>query len=497
VPNRVRGYDIADGELNNAPFINVSSRIGGGGVTSTVPDLLRWAQAVMDQRIVTGKWYEQVLTPVTTASGRWSGIGDGTEYYTLGFMVRPINGNFVINHGGSQKGTEAAFFVFPERRIAIAALSNLELSFLEKYIQPLYEAITGDEWTFSISTRDPALAPIARGLDSVFNYGSLHFWQHHRAMTADLQELTDAFNYFNTNTSENALRTGGPAASQKIRDGRHPVGGNAFIKLGSYMASKLVEKNGRDSFAKYFRGGAIPFFADYVQLYKTNPNIPTQLRFTSSFESLIERWNTDWTRTWNDYTKNLELTAASDFTAIGARLRKEFAGAEVYPDFTAKLQPIQQGEASLTAAKLGVDLYPTSDELLFNLGYFLIIAEQMNGGRAAAQRLLGSYERPLVYFQRAFESNPNGVMVVGTFLDLGRRWLRRPEMHGAALELVNAGVALHPKSGALFELLGDLQLRKGQTDQAIANFRKAYELDPKLGNGASVDDYVAARMKVK
>ena len=61
----------------------------------------------------------------------------------------------------------------------------------------------------------------------------------------------------------------------------------------------------------------------------------------------------------------MELTPYSDFTVIGPRLRKEFAGA-VYPGFTTELQRIQQGEAALVATKLGVDFYPNADELLFN-----------------------------------------------------------------------------------------------------------------------------------
>ena len=496
VSNRVRGYDLADGEVKNAPFINVSSRIGGGGVTSTAPDLLRWAQAVIDQKVVSPKSHEEMLRPVTTTGGRWSGIGDADEYYTLGWMVRPLNGNFVINHGGSQKGTEAAFFVFPERKMAITVLSNLEFAPLEKYVRRLYETITGDEWSTRVMTRDPVVAPLARALDSVFNYGSLHYWQHHRAMTADTQELADAFTYFNANTSQELLRTANSATARKIRDGRHPLAGNAFIKIGSFMALKLVEKNGPEGFAKYFKAGAIPFFADYVRLYNSDSQIPANLKFTSAFESLVERWNRDWMRTWNDYTRNVDLTPASDLNAIGARLKKEFAGAEVYPDFTVDLQRIQQGEAALIASKLGADLYPTSDEVLFNLGYFLIMWEQTNEGRASVRRLLGDYERPLVYFRRAFESNPSGVMAAGTFLDLGRRWLRRAEMHTAAIEFVGAGLELHPKSGALHELYGDLLLQKGQPDQAKANFRKAYELDPRLAKGASIEDYVAGRMKV-
>ena len=411
-------------------------------------------------------------------------------------MVRPINGNFVINHSGGQKGTAAAFFVFPERRIAIVALCNLELAPLETYVGRLYESITGEEWNVRIATKDRAVAPIAIAIDSAFNYGSLHYWKHHQPMTVDAQELAGAFSYFKTNTSEDALRTAPAETFQKIRDGRHPVGGNAFIKVGSFIASKLVEKNGRESFAKYFKAGALPFFLDYVRLYKADSKIPAELKFGPAFEKLVERWNADWNRTWNNYTQNVELTPTSDFATISARLRKEFAGAEVYPDFTLDLQRMQQGEAAFIAGKFGADFYPTSDELLFNLGYFLIIAEQTEQGRAAVRKLLGDYERPLVYFQRAYEANPRGVMAANTFLDLGRRWLRRPEMHVAAMEFVRAGLTIHPKNGALHELLGDLLVRKGQTAEAMTSFRAAYELDPKLGKGASIDDYVAGRMKV-
>jgi predicted negative regulator of RcsB-dependent stress response len=49
---------------------------------------------------------------------------------------------------------------------------------------------------------------------------------------------------------------------------------------------------------------------------------------------------------------------------------------------------------------------------------------------------------------------------------------------------------------AKHELLGDLLIRKGQTEQAASSFRMAYQLDSKLGKGATLEAYVAARMKV-
>lgn len=68
-------------------------------------------------------------------------------------------------------------------------------------------------------------------------------------------------------------------------------------------------------------------------------------------------------------------------------------------------------------------------------------------------------------------------------------------MYGAATEFISAGLELHPNQAALYELMGDLLLRKGQTDQALVNYRKAFELDPKLAKGGTLEEYVAARTK--
>ena len=73
--------------------------------------------------------------------------------------------------------------------------------------------------------------------------------------------------------------------------------------------------------------------------------------------------------------------------------------------------------------------------------------------------------------------------------------MRRPETFGAANDFITAGLELHPKHAALHELLGDLMLKRGQKDAAVENFRKAYQLDPRVAKGVSLEEYVAARVK--
>ncbi|HYE14660.1 MAG TPA: serine hydrolase domain-containing protein, partial [Pyrinomonadaceae bacterium] len=228
VPNRVRGYDLADGEVKNAPFVDVSSRFGGGGATGTVPDLLRWARGILSGKVLSPKWAEVMLTPVSTKAGRWVGLGDGADYYTLGWIVKPITGSFSIRNEGSQKGTATAVIYFPEKNLAIAAAANLEFADTYKYISRLYELVTGDEWEVRAFTREKRDAPLARAIDGAFNYGSIYFEQHHRPMAAAPKELADAFAYFNSAASREALAADARKAAGMIRDGRHPAGGNSF-----------------------------------------------------------------------------------------------------------------------------------------------------------------------------------------------------------------------------------------------------------------------------
>lgn len=495
VPHRVRGYDLVGGEVKNAPFIDVSSRFGGGGLTGTVPDLLRWARAAFAGKIVSPKWVDEMLKPFTSKSGRYTGLGDGDAYYTLGWMVQPVNGSFAVFAAGSQKGTETLVYYFPEQHLGLAVACNLQFAPTQRYGRRLYELVTGESWDAKVFTRERADAPVALALNNAFNYGALYFGEHRRPSTGDAKELADAFAFFNSNASREAARADFDAAFKRIRDARHPAGGVHLIKLGSYIAARLKEKNGAAGLDKYHGSGAIPFFADYVRLYKSDPKTPKSLRFTPEFERLIARWDADWARTWNDYTRHLSVAPETDFDAVGARLRKEFEGAEVYPDYTGDIQPIQSGLAALKAAKLGVDLYPYSDELLFNWAYFILLAERSPEGLNALKALASDYERPVAYFRRAYESNPDGVMRAQTFLDLGGRWLGRPQFSDAGVEFVGAGVQLHPRDARLRELLGDFLVLKGKLDSAAENYEAAYNIDPTVAKGLPVHEWIRGKLK--
>lgn len=494
IPNRVRGYGLVNGEVKNAQFIDVSSRFGGGGLTGTVPDLLRWPKGILSGKVLSEKFVDEMLAPVMTKGGRYNGIGDGDWYYTLGWLVFPLNGNYVVQQSGSQKGTDTTVYHFPAKHLTIAYAANLEFSPQEKYVRRLYELLTDEPWAINVYTREQSSQPIYRAMSSAFNYGSLYFEQHRQSVNTDRQQLASAFAYFNQSINRATIQADYQKAWQQVSDGRHPVAGIPFIKMGAYMAQQLKEKYGAERFNAYYKGGAIPFFADYIALYKSNPKYPKELRFDAAFEKMLERWSQDWARTWNDFTRTLRLAPDTDYAVVGARLKKEFAGAEVYPDYTTDIQPIQTGAVALRAGKLGVDLYPRSDELNFNWGFFILATNDSEEGRAAFRSNVGQPEDALIYFKRAFEANPKGVARAKTFLDITRSWAGRPEVLNRGIALLQIATQLHPKEAALYERLGDYLIQKGQREQAIEAYRKALALDPKLlPEGTDAETYIARK----
>src|ERR1700749_1619799 len=185
-----------------------------------------------------------MVKPFTSKSGRFTGIGDADIYYTLGWMVLPVNGSYVLHAAGSQKGTETILYYFPERRLTIAVACNLQFAPTGKYARRLYELLTGDAWEARVFTGAREDAPIPLALNNAYNYGSLHFEQRHAPLTADAKELADAFAFFNSNVTREAAHADLQKTSRQIRDARHPAGNLALVKLGSYFAERIQKKKG-------------------------------------------------------------------------------------------------------------------------------------------------------------------------------------------------------------------------------------------------------------
>ncbi len=117
VPHRARGYQKINGQVKNAGLMDSSYKIPGGGYVTTAEDLVRFAQALMDGKIVKPGTLTRMWTPLKTR-------GDTSSAYGLGFHV--LDGGRYVSHSGGQQGTSTMMVIIPEKHFAVAALANMD-----------------------------------------------------------------------------------------------------------------------------------------------------------------------------------------------------------------------------------------------------------------------------------------------------------------------------------------------------------------------------------
>ena len=97
---------------------DLSDRVPGGGVYSTVGDLLRFGDAVLDERLIKRSTFRMMVEdPKLKTDGNGYGLG----WYLYG--ENPMHGN-VVGHNGTQTGASTFLMLLPERKTTVVVLSN-------------------------------------------------------------------------------------------------------------------------------------------------------------------------------------------------------------------------------------------------------------------------------------------------------------------------------------------------------------------------------------
>ncbi|MDH7513960.1 MAG: hypothetical protein QHH14_13520, partial [Clostridiales bacterium] len=306
-------------------------------------------------------------------------------------------------------------------------------------------------------------------------HDSSEFSRHFTAEDQNQNELKQAFDYFNNNVNEEALRQDFEAKKKKILAGVHPASNQAFTKIGIYMATALEEEWGKDKLQTYFREGPVAFFNDYIRLTTSENAAKRHPRFRPEFASLMAGWEKDWSRTYTEEVRRLSLTPGSDFVRTMARLKEEFSGASLYPDFTAALSSAAEHylrrdnpDRAIAILKSGQPLYPASPALNVSLG----LAHLWKGDTETARSFYG----------RAHElDSTHPAVSVERYIASGG-FLARAEKNKEALELGEIALTFYPKETRLYVELSDLCATLGQKERAVDYLKKALQIDPQNEN---------------
>jgi CubicO group peptidase (beta-lactamase class C family) len=119
IPQRASGYQIKDGRLLNAKYLDMSVPYSAGALYSTVNDLFKWNEALASGGLLSQASQQQMFIVYPEASGYGA-------HYGYGIVISEKLGQLLYYHGGGGNGFASAIQRYPKAELCIIVLSNLE-----------------------------------------------------------------------------------------------------------------------------------------------------------------------------------------------------------------------------------------------------------------------------------------------------------------------------------------------------------------------------------
>src|SRR5262245_37169386 len=112
IARRAAGYAPGPNGPVNAGFIHMSVPHAAGALYSTTEDLLRWEQGLFGGKVLSPASLQKMTTPFKND-------------YAFGLQVHTVNGRKMIDHGGGIEGFNTELAYYPEDKLTVVVLGNL------------------------------------------------------------------------------------------------------------------------------------------------------------------------------------------------------------------------------------------------------------------------------------------------------------------------------------------------------------------------------------
>ena len=113
IKNRASGYARQGGEFVNATYMDMSIPYAAGALYSTTEDMLAWDQALYTEKLVSRKSLDETFTPFKSN-------------YGYGWSIQKKFDRNQISHGGNINGFASDLIRFPDDKITVVVLSNVQ-----------------------------------------------------------------------------------------------------------------------------------------------------------------------------------------------------------------------------------------------------------------------------------------------------------------------------------------------------------------------------------
>jgi CubicO group peptidase (beta-lactamase class C family) len=112
IPHRATGYSPGPNGPVNSGYIDMTIPFSAGALYSTTHDLLLWEQALYGGKVLSAASLKKMTTPYK-------------ENYGCGLMITTAKGHLQYEHGGGIEGFNTEMAYYPDDKLIVIALANL------------------------------------------------------------------------------------------------------------------------------------------------------------------------------------------------------------------------------------------------------------------------------------------------------------------------------------------------------------------------------------
>ncbi len=147
IPHRASGYARnMNGQFENAGFVHMTVPQGAGALYSTTQDLLKWEQGLFGGKLLRPASLEKMTAPFK-------------NNYAFGLTVQTIGGHKVIEHGGAIQGFNTDLAYYPDDKLTVVVLGNVNGAAPEQIATKLAALIHGEDVKLPSERKEITLDP--------------------------------------------------------------------------------------------------------------------------------------------------------------------------------------------------------------------------------------------------------------------------------------------------------------------------------------------------
>lgn len=146
ITRRAAGYSPSPHGPGNAGFVHMTIPFSAGALYSTTEDLLRWEQGLFGGKLLTPASLAKMTTPFK-------------QDYAFGLAVQTKNGHKMISHGGGIEGFNTFLGYYPDEKLVVVALANINGPAVDQIASKLGDVARGEQVVLASERKEVTVSP--------------------------------------------------------------------------------------------------------------------------------------------------------------------------------------------------------------------------------------------------------------------------------------------------------------------------------------------------